>query len=89
MPDSDSVGGAVEGTKRPSTSGRPDPDTSIKKVLGGNDFVSTIISFARFRQLRGSLGLAFAYKCQHGYQDNVSACSFLDRRMSAAIRWII
>ena len=30
IPDSDLAEGAVEGTKRPSISGRPDPDTSIK-----------------------------------------------------------
>ena len=29
VPDSDLVGGAVEGTNSPSTSGSPDPETSI------------------------------------------------------------
>jgi hypothetical protein len=33
VPDSDSAGGATEGTKSPSTSGRPEPETSMNRVL--------------------------------------------------------
>jgi hypothetical protein len=42
VPDSDFVGGAVDGTKRPSISGSPEPITSTNSVFGSSSIFSTI-----------------------------------------------
>jgi hypothetical protein len=44
VPDSLSTGGAVDGTKSPSTSGIPAPDNSTKNVFGEGSFAEGMVS---------------------------------------------
>ncbi len=77
VPDSDLVSGAVEGTKRPSTSGRPDPETSMKNVLGGSSLDSIMIYF--LKKLPD-------HKLRQHYQH---MCSFMEFRLAPGFRLVL
>lgn len=57
VPDSDSVGGAAEGTKSPSTSGSPAPDTSMKNVLGLHSFDFDMANSHKTKRARPLYGI--------------------------------